>query len=685
MASELGKAYVQIIPSAKGISGELRKIVSDEAGSAGIAGGTSMMSSLKSTIVKGVSALGIGKIIGTAFSEGANLEQSLGGIETLFDTKFSKASEIVKKNAQEAFKTVGMSANSYMENVTSFSAGLISSVGGDTVKAADIANMAMIDMGDNANKMGSSLESIQNAYQGFSRGNYTMLDNLKLGFAGTKEEMQRLLVEAEKVSGVHYDISNLSDVYEAIHVIQGELNITGTTAEEAATTFTGSFNMMKSAFTDLLGNIALGQNIDQSLNNLLESVKTFVFGNLLPMAKTIAESVFNIVCESLNNLAPGLGDSIKLAFENMQTTISTAWQAIETIFQSGIVQTVLTAIGDIIASIVQAISDIASSPFVQTGIQLLGDALSGISTTLSELIKWFTDLNDKFNILTPVITALIGGFVGLKTSLAISSIVTSVGSVFTKFTGILGTVKTAVSGLFSLIMAHPFIAIGVAVGALVALVITHWGEIKKVIENVWNKIKTTFENIGKAIADAWNTVKTKTEEVWNGLCTFIQDIIGKITGFFTGLVDGMFSIGENILKGLWKGISGAVGWVTDKVKGAVSGIVGGVKKFLGIHSPSTVFAGIGENTMLGLAKGVEDNISPVERAMSRVEGTMGNDFTKKITFASSGLDAYDFSSDEISSSKPMAINLSIGGKSFKAFVESISNEQDKTIDLELAY
>lgn len=766
MASELGKAYVQIIPSAKGISGELRKIVSDEAGSAGIAGGSSMMSSLKSTIVKGVSALGIGKIIGTAFAEGANLEQSLGGIETLFDTKTSKAAEIVKKNASEAFKTVGMSANSYMENVTSFSAGLISSVGGDTVKAADIANMAMIDMGDNANKMGSSLESIQNAYQGFAKQNYTMLDNLKLGYGGTKEEMQRLLVEAEKISGVHYDISNLSDVYEAIHVIQGELNITGTTSKEAATTFTGSLNMMKSAFTDLLGNIALGQNIDESLNNLLESVKTFVFGNLLPMAKTMAESVFNIACESLNNLAPGLGDGLKSAFESMQTAISTAWQGIEAIFQTGIIQTILetlsnivqtiftniqtffdsgivqtlfqtlsdaitniitiiqgiietgiienalsvistaiegiitviqgiidsglienalTVIGDILTTIGQVITDIANSEFIKTGIQLLSDVISGISTALSEVVKWIGDLNEKFGLLNPLITAAVSAFIGFKGAMAISSIVTSVGSAFTKFTGILGTVKTAVSGLFTLISAHPFVAIGVAVGALVALVITHWGEIKKVIENVWNKIKTTFENIGKAIADAWNTVKTKTEEVWNGLCTFIQDIIGKITGFFTGLVDGMFSIGENILKGLWKGISGAVGWVTDKVKGAVDGIVGGVKKFLGIHSPSTVFAGIGENTMLGLAKGVEDNISPVERAMSRVEGAMGNDFTKKITFASSGLDAYDFSSDEASEAKPMAINLSIGGKSFKAFVESISNEQDKTIDLELAY
>lgn len=766
MASELGKAYVQIIPSAKGISGELRKIVSDEAGPAGIAGGTSMMSSLKKTIIKGVSALGIGKIIGTAFAEGANLEQSLGGIETLFDTKTSKASEIVKKNAAQAFKTVGMSANSYMENVTSFSAGLISSVGGDTKKAADIANMAMIDMGDNANKMGSSLESIQNAYQGFAKQNYTMLDNLKLGYGGTQEEMKRLLENAQKISGIEYNIDNLSDVYEAIHVIQDELNITGTTSKEAATTFTGSLNMMKSAFTDLLGNIALGQNIDQSLNNLLGSVKTFVFGNFLPMAKTMAESVFNIVCESLNNLAPRLGDGLRSAFESMQTAISTAWQGIEAIFQTGVVQTVLetlsnivqtiftniqtffdsgivqtlfqtlsdaitniitiiqgiietgiienalsiistaiegiitviqgiidsglienalTVIGDVLTTIGQVIADIANSEFLKTGIQVLSDIISGISTFLSEVVKWIGDLNEKFNLLEPIITAVVSAFLSFQTAMAISSIVTSVGSAFTKFTGILGTVKTAVSGLFSLIMAHPFVAIGVAVAALVVLVIKHWGEIKKVIENVWNKIKETFENIGKVIADAWNTVKTKTEEVWNGLCTFVQDIIGKITGFFTGLVDGMLSIGENILKGLWKGISGAVGWVTDKIKGAVSGIVGGVKKFLGIHSPSTVFAGIGENTMLGLAKGVEDNISPVERAMSRVEGAMGNDFTKKITFASSGLDAYDFSSDEASEAKPMAINLSIGGKSFKAFVESISNEQDKTIDLELAY
>ena len=679
--STLGKAYVQIIPSAKGISGAIQGLINNDCIGAGEKGGAGFASKFAS-VAKGVLAGGaIAKVVSDSLNEGAKLQQSLGGIETLFKGSADK----VKNFASEAFKTVGVSANSYMENVTSFSAGLISSLGGDTDKAANIANMAMIDMADNANKMGTSMESIQNAYQGFSRGNYTMLDNLKLGFAGTKSEMERLLAKAQEISGVHYDISNLSDVYEAIHVVQEEFKITGTTANEASTTLSGSLASMKASFTDLLGNIAMGQNLEASFSALIETTKTFVFSNFLPMLQNIFASVFNLVCEGLNNLAPGLGDGIKLAFENMQTTISIAWQAIETIFQSGIVQTVLTAIGDIIASIVQAVSDIASSPFIQTGIQLLGDALNGMCTTLSDVVKWFTDLNDKFNILTPVITALIGGFVGLKAALAISSTVTTLASAFKNFKGTLGTVKTAVSGLFTLISAHPFVAIGVAVGALVALVITHWAEIKKVIENVWNKIKETFENIGKAIADAWNTVKTKTEEVWNGLCTFIKGIIDDITGFFTGLVDGMFDIGKNILEGLWKGIKSAADWVTKKVKGVVDGIVGGIKGFLGIHSPSTVFAGIGENTMLGLAMGVEKNISPVERAMRSVEDAMGNNFTKKITFASSNLGSYDFSGDKANEAKPMMLNLTLAGKNFKAFVDDVSKVQDQKINLELAY
>ena len=222
MATQVGTAYVQIIPSAKGIKGKIQEELGGDAESAGKSvGGT-----LGSTIKGALAAAGIGAAFSKAIGEGAALEQSIGGIETLF----KDSSDKMLKYASQAYKTAGVSANTYMENVTSFSASLLQSVGGNTAKAADAANMAMIDMSDNANKMGTNIQDIQNAYQGFSKQNYTMLDNLKLGYGGTQKEMQRLLKDAQKITGQKYDISNLNDVYSAIHAIQGKLDITGTTA-----------------------------------------------------------------------------------------------------------------------------------------------------------------------------------------------------------------------------------------------------------------------------------------------------------------------------------------------------------------------------------------------------------------------------------------------------------------------
>ena len=263
MATELAKAFIQIVPSAQGIKGSLSNIMEPEGTDAGNKSGQSLVSSIK----KVIAAAGIGKVLSVAFTGGAALEQSLGGIETLYKDSADK----MKAYAKEAYKTSGVSANAYMENVTSFSASLISSLKGDTSKAADVANRAMQDMSDNSNKFGTNIQDIQNAYQGFAKQNYTMLDNLKLGYGGTKEEMQRLLKDAQKLSGQKYDISNLSDVYNAIHVIQDSLDITGTTAKEASTTFSGSFGAMKAAAQDLLGNIAIGGNIKSSVKNLLDT------------------------------------------------------------------------------------------------------------------------------------------------------------------------------------------------------------------------------------------------------------------------------------------------------------------------------------------------------------------------------------------------------------------------------
>lgn len=193
-----------------------------------------------------------------------------------------------------------------METVTSFSASLLSSLGGDTQKAAQVADMAVVDMSDNANKMGTSMEDIQNAYQGFAKQNYTMLDNLKLGYGGTKEEMQRLLDDASKLSGQEYDISNLSDVYNAVHEIQKSLDITGTTAKEAATTFSGSFNSMKSAAQNLLGNMAIGGDVKTAMSQLVDSAITFAFGNAIPMIQNIFSSLPDVISTAVEKGVPAI-------------------------------------------------------------------------------------------------------------------------------------------------------------------------------------------------------------------------------------------------------------------------------------------------------------------------------------------------------------------------------------------
>ena len=300
MAVDLGKGYVQIIPSAKGIGGAISDELNGAAGKAGKTSGLSIAGGIKGILMKAAIGGTIVAGIKKSISEGADLEQSIGGIETLF----KKSAKTVIENSKTAYKRAGMSANEYMENVTSFSASLISSVGGNTKKAAKSADMALVDMSDNANKMGTSLDDITHAYQGFAKQNYTMLDNLKLGYGGTKSEMERLLADAEKISGQKYDISNLNDVYNAIHVIQGELGITGTTAKEAASTISGSMGMMKSAFTDLMGNLALGRDIGPSMKNLIDATVTFLAGNLAPAISRILMSLPTAIIQGISSLLP---------------------------------------------------------------------------------------------------------------------------------------------------------------------------------------------------------------------------------------------------------------------------------------------------------------------------------------------------------------------------------------------
>lgn len=316
---EMAKAYVQIVPSAQGIKGALEDVFGKETDGLGTKTGLSIGTQLVGTIKKVVAAAGIGKLIKESFDMGGALQQSIGGIETLFGAggksmeeyaqsvgksvdavkdeyaSLMQSQQTVFDNAAQAYKTVGLSANDYMEQTTSFAASLLSSVSKDTNAAAQLANMAMVDMADNANKMGTDMQDIQNAYQGFAKQNYTMLDNLKLGYGGTQAEMQRLLTDAEKISGVHYDLGNLADMYSAIHVIQQDMDITGTTAREAATTLTGSFASMSAAFQNVLGNWSTGADLTAPLQALTDTARTYLVGNLLPMIGNVLQGIPQVI------------------------------------------------------------------------------------------------------------------------------------------------------------------------------------------------------------------------------------------------------------------------------------------------------------------------------------------------------------------------------------------------------
>nr|DAO24886.1 MAG TPA: tail tape measure protein [Caudoviricetes sp.] len=329
--TKLADAYVQIIPISEGITGRIKdlfKDLPDEGDKAGDKTGSSFASKLKKAVAAAGVGAAISKVVTSAFTEGAALEQSLGGVETLF----KKHADIVKKNAQDAYKTAGVSANEYMENVTSFSASLLSSLGGDTQKAAEVAHTAMVDMSDNANKFGSDMQSIQTAYQGFAKQNYTMLDNLKLGYGGTKSEMERLLQDAQKLSGVEYNIDNLSDVYNAIHTIQQNLDITGTTAKEASTTFSGSFASMKSAAKNFLGVLTAEGDADKAFNDLLGSADTF-FENVKRLAKSFLSQSVQVFDTAVGQLFEKMGvdaENIEGVIEGVHNALKSITAAIVT-------------------------------------------------------------------------------------------------------------------------------------------------------------------------------------------------------------------------------------------------------------------------------------------------------------------------------------------------------------------
>lgn len=514
----------------------------------------------------GAAGAAVGVLAKQSLEAYASYEQLTGGVETLF----KDSADIVMGYAENAYKTAGLSANQYMDTVTSFSASLLQSLDGDTAAAAEKANLAITDMSDNANKMGTTMESIQYAYQGFAKQNYTMLDNLKLGYGGTKEEMQRLLADAEAISGIHYDISSYADVVDAIHVIQTEMGITGTTAKEASTTIEGSLNAAKAAWENLLTGMGdSNANFDALVENFVSAVSTAA-ENILPRLIEILSGVGNLIVE----LAPIISEAFPVLIEQILPPLLDAGVQIITALANGIVTalpSLLESLPTIITSIVTALQEMWPT-IVAVGSELLTMLTDGILQYIPEMLVRIPDIITNFyNFLAENGPGIIEkGFEFLRNLVD----------------GIIGAIPEMVAKLPEIIKAwFNFMA----------------QNYPAIISGGMDLLKSLISGIIKAIPD---------------LIAALPQIIAAIVEGIGALMGSIIDIGKEIVKGIWEGIKAAKDWVVGKVKGFFGDVVDGAKSFLGIKSPSRLFRDqIGKNIGLGVADGIEAAIPSAEEAM----------------------------------------------------------------------
>lgn len=600
MATELGKAYVQIVPSAQGISGSISQAIGGEATSAGKSAGLNIAGAIKGVIA----AAGIGVAIKKSLDAGGALQQSFGGLDTIY----GEASLAAKEYAAEAAKA-GISANSYAEQAVSFGAALKQAYGGDTVLAVEAANTAILDMADNSAKMGTDISAIQNAYQGFAKQNYTMLDNLKLGYGGTKGEMERLLKDAEKLSGVKYDISNLGDVYSAIHVIQEDLGLTGVAAAEAEGTFTGSMGAMKASAENLLANLALGNSIEADLKALAGNAQAFVMKNLAPMIgnilkalPTLLSGLSTILIDSLNMVTQNAGEIVQIAIDFVVSLVeaiiaaaphlaqaafslvaelgkalfNTDWMAIGSGLMTNLKNAIDTTAGAVFGSdnnIITAFLDSLRSSLpnlLAGGVEIVNGLVNGILTALPSLIQMVGDLMLQ---LTLFIYDAIPEFMQAGADILLNLI----NGIIDNAPQIFATMATVIADMIAGIGQH--------------------------LPEIFQK---GIEIIGKLIA---------------GLIAAIPKLIAAIPKILISMAQAFLKynwpqIGINILLGIKNGIVSAIGVVVDAAKEAGQAIWDAIRGFFSIGSPSKLTFYAGDMLDEGLAGGILDNKSKVTDAIS---------------------------------------------------------------------
>lgn len=548
-------------------------------GKIGSVAGTAMKGVATAT---GIAATAVGSLVTASVSAYAEYEQLVGGVDTLFKGSSKK----LQAYADEAYKTAGLSANEYMSTVTSFSASLLQSLGGDTSKAADYANQALIDMSDNANKMGTSMESIQWAYQGFAKQNYTMLDNLKLGYGGTKEEMERLLADAQKLTGVKYDISSFADVTQAIHAIQTELGITGTTAKEANSTIQGSLNSVKGAWENLLVGITNPDaDFDTLIQNLIDTV--IIAGeNLLPAVQQALVGVSNLI----DALFPLIAQKIPELIVQILPQLISAGTGIVTSLVTGIQQNLPALIQGAIQIVNQLLTTFLTllPQLLNMGVQMLLQLVNGIAQALPELIPQ-----------------------------AVNAVIT--------------IVENLIDNIDMIIEAGMELLIGLAEGLIDA--------IPQLIDKIPTIIEKLLDAIIKNLPKLIQMGVQLVVKLATGLVQAIPTLVGKIPQLISsvlgaiGKLPGMVvDIGKNIVSGIWSGISNMASWLWNKISGWCSDIFNSIKNFFGIHSPSKLFADkVGKMLGLGVGEGFDDSLSSVYKDMERAINHENDKLTSNLT------------------------------------------------------
>lgn len=651
-----------------------RIIIDTEIDSSGVKKGISNIGSLASNAL-GIAAKTTAAMVTVAtgavaaltklsIEQYAEYEQLTGGVETLF----KNSSDKVMEYANNAYKTAGMSANEYMNTITGFSASLLQGLGGDTKKAAQIGNLAVTDMADNANKMGTAIENIQNAYQGFAKQNYTMLDNLKLGYGGTKTEMQRLLADAQKLTGVKYNINNFNDVIEAIHAIQNQMGITGTTAKEAASTIEGSLNMTKSAWTNLLTGMADDNaDFDTLVDNLVNSLGAFG-ANLLPRIEITINGIGQLIDkllppiidklpELINSILPGmvsagvnvissLGNGI---LESLPTIINLGIQVIQTLITG--IQNNLPAIAtgaiNIIMSLVNGIVEVLPM-LLEVGLQVLIALGQGIAENLPVLIPTIVNLIISMcDIIIENLPLLISVAIDIILAL-VQGLITALPTLIAEVPRIINSFADAINGALPQILMAGIQIIGMLIKGLIQSIPTLIANIPAIImaivnavtlynwaglgKNIWNWVKNGMDsmkgNIGNVAKNIADWVGKSITNVFKGGLSWGKNLISSIGQGFSSMIsflgssarsvatnaldaiktkfsDGV-NIGKNLMEGIWNGIKNTKQWILDKIGGFAGTIIDGIKGAFDINSPSRIMRDlIGVNIVRGIGVGID--------------------------------------------------------------------------------